>query len=600
MQSSQWSCPSFRIDPTEVWPQFSQKGLSVRIPHLAHAGRGVLFRRDGLVQSVHVSPYTLMQLSGTGIFVLVGTVGISILYDPTFAVAVFPSKTHLSGRAICKHRPHAPHSIFTLGRLTLIPSHTAADMPFTSLMGWDLGCSEFGSNPVKLGKADVGRPGVPSIVHADNGTIKMTSVLSTIHNCVFDESGKLERISLNLLGMFSAAFTVITGVSHPIIDRRLVVKKNACLHTKRKCPRNQKACVSIYHSLGAGGLLDPRSRVPICTRCYDYERNIAHATCPTVEVLLTRVHRDLMVQIELFLMKRSCLQWLMAMISDFPNHHLQLCKHRKTEGAVYRAVCPSASILFRMARSPRADEFDTAMTSLVTIGWVEMENVGITSNAGYYVYNNSILVLADFARLVTAVEEQSELVLKLVPRFTIFPLWMGPCHEFDWNSLIAAVRTGKPLYGARVNTPQSPFEVLISLSTYLPSITLAPIGPEHSSDTIDPNERAQLIAEAASPWQHVPFSESVWNRVRPDWSSEGPGRRPYSGRVRGNRQSKRRRLQDISEEDSECADSQPASVSTTTGKKSRQCASVHSPAETTLRGGKRGKQRAEDPNEQCK
>ena len=414
-------------------------------------------------------------------------------------------------------------------------------------MGCDLTCTAFGSNPVRMGVSSVERAGVPSIVYTDSGLILLPSVLSTIHNCVFDKHGKLERISLNLLNMFARAYTAVTSISGPITDRALA-RKTACLHSKRQHKGPKKQCTSRYHvAEAARDVLDDRSRIPLCRRCYTIERTFAEASWPTIEVLKTRIHDGLLAQIQPLFELPSCRRWLMSLVIEFPHHDLQLHSYRRKEGAIVRAVCPSAKTLFRMARSPRAVEFDSVVHHLVTYGWADFDEMPANFGSAFYVFDGNLLVLSELVTLVRAVAEQKTVELKLVPRDSTIPEWTGPCHTMTWHEIIEAVRTGLPLYGARVSTAWCPFEVLVSLATHQSNVVLAPIGPEHSSATTDPDERAKLLAEARNPWNHTPLKSAVWRRIRPGQSVTNANVCLGDGGFKGHCRSKRRRLQGVPE-----------------------------------------------------
>lgn len=396
----------------------------------------------------------------------------------------------------------------------------------------------------------------------------------TIQNCTFDSHGKLERISIHLLNMFANAFVVITGIADPILDRRLVRAKS-CLHSKTHKRTKNRMCASPYHQADQPREdLDLRSRAPICKICYNYERTIAEASWPTLDVLRARVHAQLVAQIAPLFEHRSCRQWLMSLVTPFPHHDLQLHKYRKKEGAVFRAICPSAATLFRMARSSRADEFDASVSKLVSKGWTRMKGLPANFGIGFHVYDDNIIVLSDLVSLIRVVAKQPSVILKLVSKHTTRPEWSGPCHLMGWGELVAAVKTGLPLYGARAGVAWSPFEVLISISDHQSNIELSTIGPEHNSATVDPTERSQLLEEERNPWHHEPFPTFVWSRIRPDQPIPGTGVRIGKRGLCRDGRFKRRRLQGVSEESCQSEVSQSAAAGPSESKEPGQCASV--------------------------
>lgn len=357
---------------------------------------------------------------------------------------------------------------------------------------------------------DAPPPSVPDGVVCDaTGVPMLRSVLIVTANCVFDQKGCVERLSPALLGVFLRCYgaakrpdvSFTTVLTATVYDQSLATLcKSAVNYTPKMSATKAAGCRSLHHPRdGIICKLDPRSRSPRCTQCYDVEDNIRKATWPVVSSLAHRLdpqtHTAVLAAITT--LSRQSLLGLLGRT----HHDLQLAKNPKIEriGHWLYKITPHAEAIEGIRRSKFSDVLVGCVDDLSIRGWAVAPKSRFKRGLGSTIHRvGDVLLISQFleaARMLCCASVKVHLTAPGQQHNST-----GPLEKFSLKDLVAALSKGQTvLHGCRV-PPSSAALELVAVFGKLGYVERAPLGPEHAYLGWNSSVREFLAGEEEKMW----------------------------------------------------------------------------------------------------
>lgn len=364
-----------------------------------------------------------------------------------------------------------------------------------------------------------------------------------LSSCVWTGDGEIERLSPAFLGLllrcFAAQFMPQMEFSRalPQLTRDFNLNK-ACArtmcHTRTSAGNTYSACGSVYHEAGLKSDMDPRSRSPICQRCFVVEDNLRKATWPLVSTLEMRLQPGVYPEILKSLKtitRHAILKSVNACEHDLFLSNIPL----QSAGHWLHRATPYAATLLSIQRSNLHEDLLKLLPSVVAQGWADMNLIPKRKKIGDQLkFHESILYSQEWQNIVSLVKP---LCIKLV---LVSPTYGGErVDSWTFKQLSEQIQAQVTTFCAcTVGAPGQALNFLLDAATCQASVIVEPIDERHFYTGSCPDIRKHLDDEANGGWKrNIPKNvETLFEFIR-SGKHERQGvqaslRRPVTGRKR--------------------------------------------------------------------
>ena len=347
----------------------------------------------------------------------------------------------------------------------------------------------------------------PGLITDASGAPIPRLIFVILSSCTWNNDGTMDRLSPAYLGFLLRCLAALT-MPHLEFSKALILFTTdpslnyACQRTMcrtKSSPKKEKnVCVSVYHEPGDRNIFDPRSRTPMCARCFGIEDNLRKSAWPLVTSLNTRL--DAVVAKTLLATIKKITRTSIMKFMNAETHDLFLCNvSLKNSGHwLYRATPFAASVL-SLQRSKNYEELRKLIPQCVTRGWAQLPAPAKRKSYGpHLVCYKTILFLDEWHKLFVAISGKP-LVLSLV----------APTYAEDridtWSlaQLSDAIKDGDYSFCAATTGTIGPALnfILDVASAKNSGVTVADIDDRHYYTGTCSKTRQHLDDEAAGGWR---------------------------------------------------------------------------------------------------